>query len=120
MNAGQRIWVVDDDVALRTILQDSLSDMGYDVITFGNGKIAWKNLEKINHINELPNVILTDIRMPMMDGLALSEKIRTQFGNIPVIVMTAHSDVQSAVDSYQTGAFDYLPKPFDLDEMLGW
>ena len=119
MNAGQRIWVVDDDVALRTILQDSLSDMGYNVITFGNGKIAWQNLEKINHINELPNVILTDIRMPMMDGLALSEKIKTQFGNIPVIVMTAHSDVQSAVDSYQTGAFDYLPKPFDLDEMLG-
>ncbi|MFW2176223.1 MULTISPECIES: sigma 54-interacting transcriptional regulator [unclassified Moraxella] len=113
------IWVIDDDMALRTILQDALSDdmTNLEVQTFGQAKLAWQKLQQLEP-NVLPNVILTDIRMPMMDGLNFSEKIHAQFPQIPVIIMTAHADVQSAVDSYQTGAFDYLPKPFDLDDVV--
>lgn len=112
------IWVIDDDVALRMILEDALTDAGFSVQTFGNAKIALHNLENLTNSSNFPAVILTDIRMPMMDGLTFSDKVHAQFPQIPLIIMTAHADVQSAVDSYQTGAFDYLPKPFDLDDML--
>ena len=120
-STSNRVWVIDDDVALRTILQDALTDAGFEVQTFGQAKLAWQTLENLKHhqtTNNLPNVIITDIRMPMMDGLSFSEKMREHFPTIPVIIMTAHADVQSAVDSYQTGAFDYLPKPFDLDDAV--
>lgn len=111
------IWVIDDDVALRLILDDTLTDAGFAVKTFGQAKLAWQTLAQLNN-NQLPQTIITDIRMPMMDGLTFSEKLHAQFPHIPVIIMTAHADVQSAVDSYQTGAFDYLPKPFELDDAV--
>lgn len=115
------VWVIDDDVALRMILQDALTDVGFEVQTFGQANLAWQtlvNLSQTAAADELPNVVITDIRMPMMDGLTFSEKMRDQFAQIPVIIMTAHADVESAVESYQTGAFDYLPKPFDLDDAI--
>lgn len=112
------IWVIDDDVALRLILDDTLSEAGFDVKTFGQAKLAWQTLEQIEDKTTLPQAIITDIRMPLMDGLSFSEKIHANFPQIPVIIMTAHADVQSAVDSYQAGAFDYLPKPFELDEAV--
>lgn len=120
------IWVIDDDVALRLILDDTLSDAGFEVKTFGQAKSAWQYLEQLSTSPSafdasemaLPHAIITDIRMPMMDGLTFSEKIHSHFPHIPVIIMTAHADVQSAVDSYQAGAFDYLPKPFELDEAV--
>ncbi|WP_019520571.1 sigma 54-interacting transcriptional regulator [Faucicola boevrei] len=118
MNNAKKIWVIDDDVALRTILQDTLDDAGFDVQTFGNAKLAWQLLENTKDFAHFPHVILTDIRMPLMNGLDFSSKVSEQFPRIPLIIMTAHADVQSAVDSYQTGAFEYLPKPFDLDTML--
>ena len=87
---------------------------------------AWRLLQdsgqdsqaKSDHSASLPSVIVTDIRMPMMNGLDFSSKIKQAFAQIPVIIMTAHADVQSAVDSYQSGAFDYLPKPFELDDAI--
>ena len=116
------VWVIDDDSALRTILEDTLTDSGYDVKTFGNAQTAWQTLEHLKNTPmitaNLRAVIITDIRMPMMNGLVLSEKIQQHFSSIPIIVMTAHADVQSAVDSYQAGAFDYLPKPFDLEDAI--
>lgn len=112
------IWVIDDDVALRLILDDTLSEAGFDVKTFGQAKLAWQTLEQTEDTITLPQAIITDIRMPLMDGLSFSEKIHANFPQIPVIIMTAHADVQSAVDSYQAGAFDYLPKPFELDEAV--
>lgn len=115
------IWVIDDDVALRLILDDTLTEAGFDVKTFGQAKLAWQTLVSLDDddtSHALPQVIITDIRMPMMDGLTFSDKLHAQFPHIPVIIMTAHADVQSAVDSYQTGAFDYLPKPFELDDAV--
>lgn len=117
MTAPQ-IWVIDDDVALRLILDDTLSEAGLDVKTFGQAKLAWQTLENLSDTEVIPQAIITDIRMPFMDGLSFSEKIHEHFPQIPVIIMTAHADVQSAVDSYQAGAFDYLPKPFELDEAV--
>ena len=65
-----------------------------------------------------PEVIISDIRMPQMDGMTLLEKVNQQHPDIPVIIMTAHSDLDSAVNAYQGGAFEYLPKPFDIDEAV--
>ena len=120
------VWVIDDDQALRMILEDTLTDSGFQVQTFGNAQSAWRLLQdsgqdsqpKSDHSASLPSVIVTDIRMPMMNGLDFSSKIKQAFAQIPVIIMTAHADVQSAVDSYQSGAFDYLPKPFELDDAI--
>ena len=120
------VWVIDDDQALRMILEDTLTDSGFQVQTFGNAQSAWRLLQdsgqdsqpKSDNSASLPSVIVTDIRMPMMNGLDFSSKIKQDFAQIPVIIMTAHADVQSAVDSYQSGAFDYLPKPFELDDAI--
>ena len=120
------VWVIDDDQALRMILEDTLTDSGFQVQTFGNAQSAWRLLQdsgqdsqaKNDNSASLPSVIVTDIRMPMMNGLDFSSKIKQAFAQIPVIIMTAHADVQSAVDSYQSGAFDYLPKPFELDDAI--
>lgn len=122
------VWVIDDDQALRMILEDTLTDSGFQVQTFGNAQSAWRLLQDSeqdsqaksdnNNSASLPSVIVTDIRMPMMNGLDFSSKIKQAFAQIPVIIMTAHADVQSAVDSYQSGAFDYLPKPFELDDAI--
>jgi two-component system nitrogen regulation response regulator GlnG len=65
-----------------------------------------------------PDVLLSDIRMPGMDGLALLKQIKQRHPMLPVIIMTAHSDLDAAVSAYQQGAFDYLPKPFDIDEAV--
>ena len=122
MNTSNTLWLIDDDPALRLILEDTFSDAGLNVIVFSQAKGAWTKLNDIlqGHVSEeeLPEVILTDIRMPMMDGLSFSEWVHKHFPEIPIIIMTAHSDLKSAVDSYQTGAFDYLPKPFDLDDAV--
>ena len=120
------VSVIDDDQALRMILEDTLTDSGFQVQTFGNAQSAWRLLQdsgqdsqpKSDNSASLPSVIVTDIRMPMMNGLDFSSKIKQAFAQIPVIIMTAHADVQSAVDSYQSGAFDYLPKPFELDDAI--
>lgn len=116
------LWLIDDDPALRLILEDTFQDAGLEVQAFSNAKGAWAKLNDIlnDHKNQarLPDVILTDIRMPMMDGLSFSQWMNKNFPDLPVIIMTAHSDLKSAVDSYDTGAFEYLPKPFDLDHVV--
>lgn len=115
------LWLIDDDPALRLILADTFSDAQMTVVSFTQAKAAWTRLNDVLHSgdrSELPDVILTDIRMPLMDGLSFSDWVHKNFPDLPIIIMTAHSDLQSAVDSYQTGAFDYLPKPFDLDDAV--
>lgn len=115
------LWLIDDDPALRLILADTFSDAQMMVVSFTQAKAAWTRLNDVLHSgdrSELPDVILTDIRMPLMDGLSFSDWVHKNFPELPIIIMTAHSDLQSAVDSYQTGAFDYLPKPFDLDDAV--
>ncbi|WP_296204798.1 sigma 54-interacting transcriptional regulator [Psychrobacter sp. UBA3962] len=122
MTIKHSLWLIDDDPALRLILEDTFQDAGLEVQAFSNAKGAWAKLNDIlnDHQNQgrLPDVILTDIRMPMMDGLSFSQWMNKNFPDLPVIIMTAHSDLKSAVDSYDTGAFEYLPKPFDLDHAV--
>jgi two-component system nitrogen regulation response regulator GlnG len=107
------VWVVDDDRSIRWVLERALKQAGMEVETFENAK---KVLQEIT--TRKPNAIITDIRMPGVDGLALLNKLNQQAPDLPVIIMTAHSDLDSAVSAYQGGAFEYLPKPFDVDDAI--
>ena len=104
------VWVVDDDESIRWVLEKSLSREGMAVQTFEGSTELLDALADTQ-----PDVLLSDIRMPGIDGLALLERVREQWPELPVIIMTAHSDLDAAVASYKGGAFEYLPKPFDLD-----
>ncbi|WP_201548415.1 sigma 54-interacting transcriptional regulator [Psychrobacter fjordensis] len=116
------LWLIDDDAALRMVLADTFEDAGLTVISFTQAQAAWGRLNDIlqetESVAQLPDVILTDIRMPMMDGLSFSDWVHQHFPKLPIVIMTAHSDLTSAINSYQTGAFEYLPKPFDLDDAV--
>ncbi len=108
-----KIWVIDDDRAMRWVLEKTFKEEGFEVTSFEEAQSALDQLA-----DDTPDVILTDIRMPGIDGLAFLAKVKASHPDLPVIIMTAHSDLESAVSSYQTGAFEYLPKPFDIDEAL--
>ena len=107
------VWVVDDDESIRWVLEKGLSESGLKVETFESAHQVIKKLEE-----ESPGVILTDIKMPGTSGLALLDQVKEIRPDIPVIIMTAHSDLESAVESYEHGAWEYLPKPFDIDEAI--
>ena len=109
----KNVWVVDDDESIRWVLEKGLSDGGMDVQTFDSANKVIKKLETEN-----PHLILTDIRMPGPSGIDLLDKVKELRPDIPVIIMTAHSDLDSAVESYEHGAWEYFPKPFDIEEAL--
>lgn len=109
----EQVWIVDDDSSIRWVLEKAFSGENISVASFEN---ANNLLTALDHGQ--PEVIISDIRMPQMDGMTLLEKISAQHPDIPVIIMTAHSDLDSAVNAYQGGAFEYLPKPFDIDEAV--
>ncbi|WP_040856691.1 nitrogen regulation protein NR(I) [Thiorhodovibrio frisius] len=113
MNRPPRIWVIDDDRSIRWVLERALRQEHMDVTSFSNGVGVMDNLER-----EQPDVILSDIRMPGIDGLELLRQITAKHPGVPVIIMTAHSDLDSAVSSFDSGAFEYLPKPFDIDDAI--
>ena len=107
------VWVVDDDASIRWVLERALRQAGLDTRSFENADSALAALRQA-----APDVLLTDIRMPGRSGLEMLEEIRAKRPRLPVIVMTAHSDLDSAVAAYQGGAFEYLPKPFDIDQAV--
>ena len=107
------VWVVDDDRSIRWVLEKALKGATMDVRTFENGDVTLRALEKSQ-----PDVIITDIRMPGMDGFELLKRIHAKNPELPVIIITAHTDLDSAVTAYEGGAFEYLPKPFDVDEAV--
>ena len=109
----KNIWVVDDDESIRWVLEKGLAESGMDVQTFDSANKVIKKLETEN-----PQLILTDIRMPGPSGIELLDKVKELRPDIPVIIMTAHSDLDSAVESYEHGAWEYLPKPFDIEEAV--
>ncbi len=110
-----RVWVVDDDQSVRWVLDKALRQAGIDSRSFERAEPL---LEAIATETERPDVLVTDVRMPGMDGLRLLERLTSQLPELPIIVMTAHSDLDNAVAAYQGGAFEYLPKPFDIDEAI--
>ena len=107
------VWVVDDDRSIRWVLEKALKGANMEVRTFENASSVLQQLK-----NGRPDVIISDVRMPGMDGLELLENIHATDPDLPVIIITAHSDLGSAVNAYQGGAFEYLPKPFDVDEAV--
>lgn len=113
MKSSSNVWIVDDDRSIRWVLEKALEQEGIETTSFDNGDLALKALEK-----ECPDTIISDIRMPGIDGLELLGCIQQRYPSLPVIIMTAHSDLDSAVASYQGGAFEYLPKPFDVDDAV--
>ncbi|UZE95775.1 nitrogen regulation protein NR(I) [Alkalimarinus alittae] len=113
MSGTPNVWIIDDDRSIRWVLEKALGQETLDIKSFESGDGILNRLEK-----EIPDAIISDIRMPGIDGLELLGEINTLHPEIPVIIMTAHSDLDSAVSSYQSGAFEYLPKPFDVDEAV--
>ena len=107
------VWVVDDDESIRWVLEKGLSEHDIDVEVFESAHKVVLKLESEN-----PDLILSDIKMPGTSGIDLLDQVQNLRPEIPVIIMTAHSDLESAVESYEHGAWEYLPKPFDIDEAV--
>ena len=107
------IWIVDDDRAVRLVLAAALREAGYATREFGDAESAIGALA-----DDLPGAVFTDVRMPGVSGLKLLERVAGIEPHFPVIVMSAFTDVASTASAYRLGAFDYLPKPFDLDQAV--
>ncbi|MCG7812267.1 nitrogen regulation protein NR(I) [Alteromonas sp. MCA-1] len=111
---NESVWIVDDDSSIRWVLQKALQAADISCLSFENPEDLLLQLQS----GQAPEVIISDIRMPQMDGMTLLNEVHASHPMLPVIIMTAHSDLDSAVNAYQKGAFEYLPKPFDIDEAV--
>ncbi len=109
----RKIWIADDDDAIRLILEESLGNAGFITKMFSNGEDLIKELDY-----EKPDLIITDVQMPGMLGYDILKHVSNNYEDLPVIIMTAFADMQAAVESFGGGAFEYIPKPFDLDEAI--
>jgi two-component system NtrC family response regulator len=107
-----RILLVDDDDNLRWVMQTQLEQMGYAVVTAADGASALAAIDR-----DPPSLVLTDLKMPGMSGMELLERIRREYPEIPVLIITAFGTIQSAVQAIRSGAYDYLTKPIDYDEL---
>ncbi len=113
MTKSETVWIIDDDQSIRWVVEKALQKADITTRSFSGAGDLLGALQ-----NDLPDALITDIRMPGMDGLELLNKIQLNHPNLPVIVMTAHSDLESAVSAFHGGAFEYLPKPFDIKEVV--
>lgn len=113
MQKPNLVWIIDDDRSIRWVLEKALQQAGINISSFDSGD---KVLERLRV--EQPDAVISDVRMPNMDGLSLLSHMRDHYPALPIIIMTAHSDLDSAVSAYQGGAFEYLPKPFDVDDAV--
>jgi two-component system nitrogen regulation response regulator GlnG len=107
------VWVIDDDRSIRWVFEKALAREGIPFKTFGFAQEALAALER-----DTPQVLVSDIRMPGSSGLELLQSVKQKHPELPVIIMTAYSDLESAVAAFQGGAFEYLPKPFDVDQAI--
>ena len=109
----KKVWIADDDESIRFVLKKGLVDAGYNVSVFEDGN------EVVNQLDlEKPHVLLTDLKMPGRDGMDLLDTFKSEHSNIPVIMMTAHSDLETTVDAFENGAWDYIAKPFDINDAI--
>ena len=108
-----KIWIADDDKAIRIVLEEGLKSTGLEISTYADGESLIKALE-----DDKPDLIISDIKMPGMHGYDLLKHIKNNYEKLPVIIMTAFTDMQAAIDAYGGGAFEYIPKPFDLEEAI--
>ena len=113
MNEQRHVWVIDDDQSIRWVMERALQQAQFGVSSFVSADEALAALGA-----HAPDAIVTDIRMPGTDGLGFLRSLQTNHPETPVIIMTAHSDLDSAVAAYEGGAFEYLPKPFDVDDAV--
>lgn len=113
MSGPLDVWLVDDDQSVRWVLEQALAQAGMRPRSFAGAEDFLAALARRS-----PDVVVTDVRMPGTDGLALLERLGDTHPGLPVILITAHSDLDSAVAAYRGGAFEYLPKPFDVDEAV--
>ena len=115
------IWIVDDDPSIRFVLEKALGREGWPIRSFTQARDALAALAQADLADperQPPQVLISDIRMPGGSGLQMLEQIKAQQPSLPVIIMTAYSDLDSAVSAFQRGAFEYLPKPFDLPKAV--
>lgn len=113
MAAKPVVWIVDDDRSIRWVLQKAIEAVEITVRAFESADLVLEELKQ-----DLPDVLVSDIRMPGIDGLQMLAEVKEHYPELPVIIMTAYSDLDSAVSVYEGGAFEYLPKPFDVDEAV--
>lgn len=111
------IWVIDDDQSIRWVLERSLSNAGFRVSVYETASSALTQFKR-SHESDRPGLILTDFRMPGINGFELLKQIKNLDPKLPVIIMTAYSDLDTTVQAYQEGAFEYLAKPFDIDDAI--
>ena len=109
------VWIVDDDSSIRWVLEKALTNAHFNCISFASGQEV---IDALVTNPQKPAVLISDIKMPGMDGFTLLHHVKEQYPDLPVIIMTAHSDLDAAVNAYQRGAYDYIPKPFDVDEVI--
>ncbi len=110
------IWVIDDDQSIRWVLEKALKKVGYEVTTFETASVALTRLKRQE--TDKPDTIITDVRMPGIDGFEFMNQVHHFDPDMPIIIMTAYSDLDTTVQAYQEGAFEYLSKPFDIDEAI--
>jgi two-component system nitrogen regulation response regulator GlnG len=108
------VWIIDDDRSIRWVLEKALTRENIPCRSFGSADEALAALDA----GDAPRALVSDIRMPGTSGLDLLKLVKTNFPELPVIIMTAYSDLDSAVAAFQGGAFEYLPKPFDVDQAV--
>ena len=113
MHKPNLVWIIDDDRSIRWVLEKALQQSGIETKSFETGDKAIAQLNTAK-----PHAVISDVRMPGINGLSMLKQIHETYPQLPIIIMTAHSDLDSAVSAYQGGAFEYLPKPFDVDDAV--
>ncbi len=111
------IWIIDDDQSMRWVLEKTLVNNGYRVTAFESGSVALAGFKRTSP-QERPALIITDVRMPGINGFELLKQIKHISPQTPIIVMTAYTDLDTTLQAFHEGAFEYLPKPFDIDDAL--
>src|SRR5919206_3782952 len=108
---AKRVLIADDEINIRRVLEAILKRDGYEVVTAANGLEAMAGMSRGVH------TVITDLKMPGLDGMQLLRKLSADYPDVPVVMITAHGSVENAVEAVKLGAFDYIEKPFDPEQI---